>query len=289
MDDARALRQVGGSTLGREPVPDETPIGQLRHRLEAPQRGPQLFARIGEDGTKQGLPVSRGTRGEAPILRAPSSMTHQAKARDPERHPTKTGPPWALGRTVPMGGASQRNVLDAVAAPAATGPARQVVPQCVPGQETPVGGEAASSGHPAVIRPPAPQAQRVIQPLTHRHRPRSDEARAKTRTKSKGRVKGDHAVRGDQADRRGATGRSRGRAQNPHGLPISGGVAKRSMVRRLGGGPGDRMGLEADRGTSDEERLPARGARTSRCPPNAPGGQPKDRMLNEIGKKSDLP
>ncbi len=44
--------------LSREPVPDETTICKFRHLLETHQLGQQLFARIGEYLTKQGLQVS---------------------------------------------------------------------------------------------------------------------------------------------------------------------------------------------------------------------------------------
>ena len=53
--DSRALRQFVGIDLGREPVPDETTICKFRHLLEAHELGTQIFSRIGEYLTKQGL------------------------------------------------------------------------------------------------------------------------------------------------------------------------------------------------------------------------------------------
>ncbi|MEK6803057.1 MAG: IS5 family transposase [Nitrospirota bacterium] len=72
--DSRAMRQFVGIDLGREPVPDETTICTVRHRLETHQLGQQRFARIGADLTTQGLQVSRGTIVDATMISAPSSQ-----------------------------------------------------------------------------------------------------------------------------------------------------------------------------------------------------------------------
>ena len=91
LDDSRAMRQFVGIDLGREPVPDETTICTFRHRLETHQLGQQLFARIGEYLTTQGLQVSRGTIVDVTIISAPSSTKNRTKERDPEMHQTKKG------------------------------------------------------------------------------------------------------------------------------------------------------------------------------------------------------
>ena len=67
--DSRAMRQFVGIDLGREPVPDETTICKFRHVLEAHELGTQLFIRIGEYLTKQGLQPT-----EAPSWMRPSSV-----------------------------------------------------------------------------------------------------------------------------------------------------------------------------------------------------------------------
>lgn len=59
--DSRAMRQVVGINLDREPVPDETTICKLWHLLEAHQLGEQLFAQIGAYLAAHGMKVSRGT------------------------------------------------------------------------------------------------------------------------------------------------------------------------------------------------------------------------------------
>ena len=57
------MRQFMGIDLGRELVPHETTICKVQHLLEAHQLGQQLLARIGENLTRQGLQVSRGSCG----------------------------------------------------------------------------------------------------------------------------------------------------------------------------------------------------------------------------------
>src|SRR5499427_7203720 len=81
--DSAALRQFVGIDLGREPVPDETTVGKFRHLLETHQLGQQLFARIGEYLTTQGLQVSRGTIVDATIISAPSSTKNRTQEQDP--------------------------------------------------------------------------------------------------------------------------------------------------------------------------------------------------------------
>jgi IS5 family transposase len=75
-------------------MPDETTICKFRHLLETHRLGQQLFARIGEYLTKQGLQVSHGTIGDATLISAPSSTKNRTTERDPERHQTKKGNQW---------------------------------------------------------------------------------------------------------------------------------------------------------------------------------------------------
>ena len=78
--DSRAMRQFVGIDLGREPVPDETTICKFRHVLEAHELGTQLFIRIGEYLTKQGLQVS-----QAPSWMRPSSVRRVRRKTGPRR------------------------------------------------------------------------------------------------------------------------------------------------------------------------------------------------------------
>jgi IS5 family transposase len=191
--DSRALRQFVGIDLGREPVPDETTICKFRHLLEAHQWGEQLFARIRAYLAKQGLQVSRGTIVDATIIKAPSSTKNRTKERDPEMHQTKKGNQWYFGMKAHSGVDSRTKLIHSVAATAANVHDSQVLPQLRHGQETRVGGDAAYSGQREVIRQHAPGAKSFVQTKAHRHRPLSEDERARNRTKSKVRAKVEHA------------------------------------------------------------------------------------------------
>jgi len=190
--DSRAMRQFVGIDLGREPVPDETTICKFRHLLEAHQLGEQLFARIGEYLAKQGLQVSRGTIVDATIIAAPSSTKNRTKQRDPEMHQTKKGNQWYFGMKAHIGVDSRTKLIHSVTATAANVHDSQVLPDLLHGQETRVWGDAAYSGQRYVIRQHAPEATSFIQAKAHRHRPLSEDERARNRTKSKVRAKVEH-------------------------------------------------------------------------------------------------
>jgi len=230
--DSRAMRQFVGIDLGREPVPDETTICKFRHLLEAHELGKQLFARIGEYLTKQGLQVNRGTIVDATIISAPSSTKNQTKERDPEMHQTRKGKQWYFGMKAHIGVDSQTNIIHSVAATAANVHDSQVLPELLHGQETRVGGDSAYSGQRDVIRQHAPHAKSFIQAKAHRYRPLSEKERAKNRTKSKVRAKVEHAFLVIKRIFGWAKVRYRGLAKNTHWLQISCGLANLYMVRR---------------------------------------------------------
>ena len=230
--DSRAMRQFVGIDLGREPVPDETTICKIRHLLETRQLGQQLFARIGEYLTKQGLQVNRGTIVDATIISAPSSTKNRTKERDPEMHQTKKGNQWYFGMKAHIGIDSQTKVIHSVAATAANVHDSQVLPELLHGQETRVWGDAAYSGQLEVIRQHAPEAKSFIQAKAHRHRPLSEAERAKNRTKSKVRAKVEHAFLVIKRIFGWAKVRYRGLAKNTHWLQISCGLANLYLVRR---------------------------------------------------------
>ncbi len=191
--DSRAMRQFVRIDLGREPVPDETTICQVRHLLEAHQLGAQLFARIGAYLAAHGLKVSRGTIVGATIISAPSSTKNRTKKRDPERHQTKKGNQWSFGMNAPIGVDSQTTLIHSVAATAANVHDSQVLPQLLHGQETRVWDDAAYGGQREVIRQLAPHAQSFIQAKASRHRPLSEVERTRNRMKSKVRAKVEQA------------------------------------------------------------------------------------------------
>jgi len=230
--DSRAMRQFVGIDLGREPVPDETTICKFRHLLEAHKLGAQLFARIGEYLTTQGLQVNRGTIVDATIIHAPSSTKNQSKERDPEMHQTKKGNQWYFGMKAHIGVDSQTKVIHSVVATAANVHDSQVLPELLHGEETRVWGDSAYSGQRAVIRQHAPHAKSFIQTKAHRHRSLSEEERDRNRTKSKVRAKVEHVFLVIKRIFGWAKVRYRGLAKNTHWLQISCGLANLYLVRR---------------------------------------------------------
>jgi len=230
--DSRALRQFVDIDLGREPVPDETTICKFRHLLEAHQLGEQLFARIGAYLAQQGLQVSRGTIVDATIIAAPSSTKNRQKARDPEMHQTKKGNQWYFGMKAHIGVDSRTKLIHSVAATAANVHDSQMLPQRLHGQETRVWGDAAYSGQRDVIQHHAPQAQSFIQAKAHRHRPLSEDERARNRTKSKVRAKVEHVFLVIKRIFGWSKVRYRGLAKNTHWLFISCGLANLYVARR---------------------------------------------------------
>ena len=230
--DSRAMRQFVGIDLGCEPVPDETTICKFRHLLEAHQLGEQLFARIGEYLAAQGVTVSRGTIVDATIIAAPSSTKNRTKKRDPEMHQTKKGNQWYFGMKAHIGVDSRTKVIHSVAATAANVHDSQVLPELLHGQETRVWGDAAYSGQCDVIQQHAPDAKSFIQAKAHRHRPLSEEDRAKNRTKSKVRAKVEHAFLVIKRIFGWAKVRYRGLAKNTNWLFISCGLANLYLMRR---------------------------------------------------------
>ena len=230
--DSRAMRQFVGVDLGHEPVPDETTICKFRHLLETHQLGQQLFARIGEYLTKQGLQVSRGTIVDATIISAPSSTKNRQKKRDPEMHQTKKGNQWYFGMKAHIGVDSQTKLVHSVVATAANVHDSQVLPKLLHGKETRVWGDSAYSGQRDVIRHHAPKAKSFIQAKAHRHRPLSEEERTRNRTKSKIRAKVEHAFLVIKRIFGWAKVRYRGLAKNTHWLHISCGLANLYVARR---------------------------------------------------------
>jgi IS5 family transposase len=230
--DSRAMRQFVGIDLGREPVPDETTICKFRHLLEAHQLGKQLFARIGEHLAKHGLQVNHGTIVDATIISAPSSTKNHTKERDPEMHQTKKGNQWYFGMKAHIGVDSQTKLIHSVAATAANVHDSQVLSKLLHGQETRVWGDSAYSGQREVIQQHAPKAKSFIQAKAHRHRPLSEEDRAKNRTKSKVRAKVEHAFLVIKRIFGWAKVRYRGLAKNTNWLFLSCGLANLYLMRR---------------------------------------------------------
>jgi len=81
-----------------------------------------------------------------------------------------------------LGVDSQTKVIHSVAATAANVHDSQVLSELLHGEETRVWGDSAYSGQRSVIQQYAPKANSFIQTKAHRHRPLTEEERAKNRT-----------------------------------------------------------------------------------------------------------
>lgn len=230
--DSRAMRQFVGIDLGREPVPDETTICKFRHLLEAHQLGEQLFTLIRTYLAEQGLQISRGTIVDATIISAPSSTKNRTEARDPEMHQTKKGNQWYFGMKAHIGVDSRTKLIHSVAATAANVHDSQVLPERLHGNETRVWGDAAYSGHRAVIQQHAPKAQSFVQAKAHRHRPLSEAERTRNRTKSKVRAKVEHVFLVIKRIFGWAKVRYRGLAKNTNWLFVTCGLTNVYLARR---------------------------------------------------------
>jgi len=190
--DSRAMRRFVGIDLGREPVPDETTICKFRHLLEAHNLGAQLFVLIQDYLQENGLKISRGTIVDATIINAPSSTKNKDGQRDPEMRQTKKGNQWYFGMKLHVGVDSKLKLIHSAVATAANVHDSQVLGDLLHGEESTVWGDAAYTGQRETIRRHAPQARDFTQRKAHRHRPLSDEDRARNRNKSKIRAKGEH-------------------------------------------------------------------------------------------------
>ena len=192
--DSRAMRRFVGIDLGREPVPDETTICKFRHLLEAHDLGEQLFTLIGDYLQENGIKVSTGTIVDATIIDAPSSTKNKEGKRDPEMHSTQKGRQWYFGMKAHVGVDSRSKLIHSVAATAAHVHDSQLLPDLLHGQETRVWGDSAYTGQREVIRECAPKAKDFTNKKGVRNHPLSERERAKNRTKSKVRAKGEHPI-----------------------------------------------------------------------------------------------
>ena len=190
--DSRAMRRFVGIDLGREPAPDETTGCKFRHLLEAHNLGDQLFALIAEYLEDNGLTVNTGTIVDASIIDAPSSTKNKDRKRDPEMHQVKKGNQWYFGMKAHIGVDSRTKLIHSVAATAANVHDSQLLPDLLHGGETRVWGDSAYAGQREVIREHAPNARDFTHKKGCRNRPLSDDEKAKNRTKSKLRAKGEH-------------------------------------------------------------------------------------------------
>ena len=190
--DSRAMRRFVGIDLGREPVPDETTICKFRHLLEAHNLGAELFRLINVYLAENGLNVKTGTIVDATLIDAPSSTKNKDGRRDPAMHQTKKGNQWYFGMKAHVGVDSQSKLIHSLAATSANVHDSRILPELLHCNETRVWGDSAYAGQTEVIRKVAPYAQDFTHHKGYRHRPLSAEDRARNRSKSRVRAKGEH-------------------------------------------------------------------------------------------------
>ena len=231
--DSRAMRRFVGIDLGAEPVPDETTICKFRHLLEAHNLGGELFRLINDYLAENGLDVKTGTIVDATLIDAPSSTKNQAGQRDPEMHQTKKGNQWYFGMKAHVGVDSQSKLIHSVAATSANVHDSRMLPALLHGNETRVWGDSAYAGQTEVIRQAAPYAQDFTHNKGHRYQPLSAEERAKNRTKSRVRAKGEHPLLVLKRIFGFTKVRYRGIAKNANRLFVACGLVNLYMNRRL--------------------------------------------------------
>lgn len=190
--DVASMRAFVGIDLGREPVPDETTACKFRHLLEEHDLGKRIFEQVGRHLQAQGLKINNGTIVDATLIAAPSSTKNADKARDPEMHQVKKGNEWHFGMKAHVGVDSKTKLIHSVVATPANVADSTVLPKLLHGGETRVWGDQAYRGQSDAIHTKAPRAKDFTN-RRYRHRGVVDEIeRAKNRTKSRVRAKGEH-------------------------------------------------------------------------------------------------
>jgi len=191
--DSDTLRRFVGVDLGREPVPDETTVGNFRHLLEEHRLGDQLFAELNAYLVTRGISINTGTIVDATIIAAPSSTKNADKQRDPEMHQTKKGNQWYFGMKGHIGVDSQSGMIHSAAVTPANTHDSQAIDKLLHGNETRVWGDSAYTGQGEKIKGKAPKAQDFTNEKGRRNAPLTDEQKGKNRTKSKVRATVEHS------------------------------------------------------------------------------------------------
>ena len=230
--DSRAVRAFVGIDLGVERAPDEKTVCKFRHLLEAHSLGEQIFALVNAHLAALGLTLSRGAIVDATIINAPSSTKNKAKARDPEMHQTKKGNQWSFGMKAHRGIDSKSKLMHAAVATSANVHDSKILLDLLHGTETRVWGDAAYTGQREAIRRAAPKAQDFTHEKARRAHPLTEAQKARNKTKSKVRPKGEHPFLVIKRLFGFAKIRYRGLMKNAHRLFVTCALANLFMVRR---------------------------------------------------------
>lgn len=190
--DMASMRSFAGIDLGREAAPDETTICKFRHLIEAHDLGEEILRSVNDHLQAKGVKIGTGTIVDATIIAAPSSTKNAAGQRDPEMRQTKKGNQWHFGMKAHLGVDSKAKIIHAVAATPANVHDSQMIGDLLHGGETKVWGDSAYQGRKDAIKAAAPKAQDMTNRRGSRNHRLTDRDRAKNRTKSKVRAKGEH-------------------------------------------------------------------------------------------------
>ncbi len=230
--DSLTMRAFVGIDLGAEPAPDETTICRFRHLLEAHDLGARIFEEVHVHLEANGLKVSTGTIVDATIIHAPSSTKNKDQARDPDMHQTRKGKQWYFGMKAHIGVDSKSKIIHAVVATAANVADSTVLGDLLHGDETRVWGDQAYRGQREVIREHAPKAKDFTNKRYRQNGVIDEVERAKNRTKSKVRAKGEHPFAIIKLVFGFVKTRYRGLEKNAHRLFVTCALANLFMARR---------------------------------------------------------
>lgn len=230
--DSAAMRRFVGIDLGRERAPDETTILKFRHLLEAHHLGDALFKQVLAYLHDKGFKLARGTIVDATLIAAPSSTKNREGLRDPEMHQTKKGNQWYFGMKGHIGVDSRSKLIHSVVATPANVHDSRVLAELLHGHETRVWGDSAYTGQRDVIAQAAPAAQDFTHEKGARNRPLTDAQKARNRTKSKVRAKGEHPFLVIKRIFKFDKVRYRGLLKNTHRLVVTCALTNLYLVRK---------------------------------------------------------
>jgi IS5 family transposase len=230
--DSVSMRRFAGIDLGEMPVPDESTVCRFRHLLERHHLGAKLFQRVHQYLESHGIKVGTGTIVDATLISAPASTKNQDKKRDPDMHQTKKGNQWYFGMKAHVGVDSRSKLIHAVVATPANVHDSVCLPDLLHGEETRVWGDSAYQGQTEAIRQHAPKAKDFTN-RRYRYRRHVDEVeRAKNRTKSRVRARGEHPFHIIKCVFGFVKTRYRGLAKNAHRLFVTCALANLYLMRR---------------------------------------------------------
>lgn len=157
--DSVSIQRFAGIDLGREPVPDETTVLNLRHLLERHGLGEQIFKCVGEHLQARGFKLSSGTIVDATLISAPQSTKNASGARDPEMGSTRKGKKWGFGMKAHIGVDRKTKLIHSVVATPGNVADGPMIGRLLHGRETAVWGDKAYVGQRTAIRRAAPRAR----------------------------------------------------------------------------------------------------------------------------------